>query len=328
MVPEPRYRIGMREGRDSVSEARRRFAATAADLPAGDYVSPGLDIVRPDDCFPHLTRGDPSGHPWPYLRREVPHAWYVDAREPLMGFVNRDEAAMLYNYARAFAGKRALEIGCWKGWSTCHLGLGGVLLDVIDPALAEPGFRGEVEAAIACCGLDATVRLHAGSSPDAIDALAADGEGWSLFFIDGDHEAPGPERDIEACLRHAAPNAAFLFHDLASPQVAEALRLMEARGFHVLVYQTMQIMGVAWRGDVRPVRHIPDPSVAWQLPHHLVGFPVSGVTFSSHQIGMRMALAERDRLLADKDAAIEALDERLRRAGLRNRLKRLFGLKA
>src|SRR5260370_6571574 len=32
-------------------------------LPSGDYVAPGLAVVRPDACFPHLTVGHPHGHP-------------------------------------------------------------------------------------------------------------------------------------------------------------------------------------------------------------------------------------------------------------------------
>ncbi|WP_204249752.1 hypothetical protein [Gemmata sp. SH-PL17] len=49
----------------------------------------------------------------------------MDRRAPHIGFVSRDEAAILYNTALRFRGRRALEIGCWLGWSTCHLALGG-----------------------------------------------------------------------------------------------------------------------------------------------------------------------------------------------------------
>lgn len=322
----------MGEGVEDRQSEGQRFAASAADLPEGDYVSPGLEIVMPDACFPHRIRGDPSAHPWPYLRREVPHGWHVDSRRPLMGFVNRDEAALLYNFARSFRGRRALEIGCWMGWSTCHLGFGGVRLDVLDPALADAEHRAEVEAAVACCGLEGSVRLHAGVSPAAVDAVAGDGEPWHLFFIDGDHEAPGPERDVEACLPHAAADCAFLFHDLASPQVAEGLRRLEAHGFSVMLYQTMQIMGVAWRGNASPMRHVPDPAVAWQLPHHLVGLPVSGVEFSSYPAGLRAAMAreigERHRRLAERDAEIEQLREAVSRASLRRRARRLLRLES
>ena len=304
-----------------------QFIVSAEALGEGDYVSPGLEVVRPDRCFPHMVRGNPAGHPWPYLRREVPHAWYVDERSPLMGFVNRDEAALLYNFAKAFAGRKALEIGCWRGWSTCHLGLGGVDLDVIDPALADGEVRGEIEAMLDCAGLAGRIRLHASASPEGVEALAARGAGpWSLFFIDGAHDAPAPERDVEACLPHAAPDAAFVFHDLTSPDVAEALRRLEARGFVVMLYQTMQMMGVAWRGRAVPVAHVPDPKVAWQLPHHLVGLPVSGVTFPGYDSGLRDRLDEQQRAIAERDWKIEWLTESVRRASLRSRLRRRLGL--
>jgi hypothetical protein len=234
---------------------------------------------------------------------------------------------LLYNIARTFAGRKALEIGCWRGWSTCHLGLGGVSLDVLDPALSEGEARSQIEAMLDCSGLSATVRLHPGASPQGVDSLAAAGAGpWSLFFIDGDHMAPAPERDVEACLPHAAPDAAFVFHDLTSPDVADALRGLEARGFVVMLYQTMQIMGVAWRGRAVPVHHVPDPRVLWQLPHHLVGLPVSGVEFAGFDAGLQRRLADQQRAIAERDAQIEWLTEALRRAGLRSRLRRRLGL--
>jgi predicted O-methyltransferase YrrM len=247
-----------------------------------------------------------------------------------MGFINRDEATVLHNIARSFAGWPALEIGCWRGWSTCHLALGGVVLDVIDPALRDAQHRGEVEAMLSCAGVDGRVRLHADESPDAVARVAGDeGRRWRLFFIDGDHEPIGPERDVEACLPYADPDAAFVFHDLASPHVAEALRHLEARGFHVLIYQTMQIMGIAWRGRVRPIEHVPDPAVPWQLPHHLVGFPVSGVELPGYPAGLRKKVAEQEARIAlltenpPLRAVMRGVADRLSR-----RAKRLFSGKA
>jgi len=310
------------------------FSITRDALPAGDYVAPGLDIVLPDRCFPNIVRGDVAAQPWKYMRREIPHNWYVDARDPLMGFVSRDEAAILYNTARVFAGHPALEIGCWRGWSTCHLGLGGVRLDVLDPVLEDVTRRGEIEVMLGCAGIADNVQLHAGRSPDAIAAIATQrGRKWSLFFIDGDHETPAPLFDAEACLEHAAEDAAFLFHDLASPDVASGLRALEQCGFHVMLFQTMQIMGIAWRGRVTPVHHIPDPEVPWQLPHHLVGLPVSGVRFEHGPSRLRTSLFAREQRIAAQDARIAELETNvgrlqhvLERSALRRRMKRLLGL--
>ena len=251
-------------------------------FPDKDYVSPGLSVIVPDAHFPRMRVGDRSSHPWKHLRREVPHFWYADDRFPLMGFMNRDEAAILHNLALQFVGRPALEIGGWLGWSTCHLALAGVKLDVIDPAHAEPDIRAIVDQSLAGCGVTANVNLIANRSPEAVHEIARkQGKIWNLFVIDGDHEEPAPERDVLACLPYAAPDCAFVFHDLASPAVAAGLRLLQREGFNVLIYQTAQIIGFAWRGQVMPVAHVPDPDVPWQLPHHLVGLPVSGVAFDA-----------------------------------------------
>jgi hypothetical protein len=239
----------------------------------GDYVSPGLRVVMPDACFPNLTRGDPARCAWPHLRREVPHAWYVDRRAPGIGFVSRDEAMVLYNTALRFRGRRALEVGCWLGWSTCHLALGGVSLDVLDPALGDPAIRASVEASLAAAGVRGLVNLVPAGSPEGVAALA-EGRRWSLMFVDADHEAPAPVRDAQACSAHAADDALILFHDLAAPAVGAALDWLRDQGWRTVVYQTMQVMGAAWRGGVAPVAHTPDPAVTWRLPPHLEGHPV------------------------------------------------------
>jgi glycosyltransferase involved in cell wall biosynthesis/predicted O-methyltransferase YrrM len=255
-----------------------------------DYISPGLRVVQPDDCFPHMRPGDPLHHPWKYLRRDVPHRWYADERFPLMGFINRDEAVLLHNLALQFAGRRALEIGSWMGWSTCHLAMAGVLLDVVDPAHEDPIIRASVEDSLRCCGIAERVNLAGGRSPESLAALK---QHWSLFFIDGDHEGRAPMRDTAAALSYATGDCAFVFHDLASPAVAEPLRFLQDKGFNVVVYQTAQIMALAWRGEVTPVAHVPDPNVAWQLPPHLVGLPVSGIDLQFHSRRDYASLSDR-----------------------------------
>jgi SAM-dependent methyltransferase len=227
----------------------------------------------PDACFPNMVRGDPKKGAWPYLRAEIPHAWYVDRRRPPVGFVSRDEAALLYNTALRFRGRRALEIGCWLGWSTCHLALAGVSLDVLDPALSDQGIRGSVEASLSAAGVRGRVNLVAAPSPDAVAALAG-GRKWALFFVDGSHDAPAPLRDAQACAAHAEDDALVLFHDLAAPAVGEALDWLREQGWRTVIYHTMQVMGAAWRGSVAPLTHTPDPAVEWKLPAHLRDHPI------------------------------------------------------
>jgi predicted O-linked N-acetylglucosamine transferase (SPINDLY family)/cephalosporin hydroxylase/glycosyltransferase involved in cell wall biosynthesis len=248
-------------------------------LPTGDYVSPELKIIQLDTCFPNLTVGDKNTSSWPYLRREIPHNWYVDQRQPMVGFLSRDEAHILYNTALQFSGKKALEIGCWLGWSACHLAIAGVKLDVIDPLLSRTEFYQSVQQSLTAAGVIQKVNLIPGYSPQKVEEVATTiQQKWSLIFIDGNHDAPGPLQDAIICEKLAAEDAIILFHDLASPDVAQGLAYFKQKGWKTLIYQTMQIMGVAWRGNVIPIQHQPDPKVNWQLPEHLQGYAVSNLS--------------------------------------------------
>ncbi len=240
-------------------------------LPKGDYASPGLRMIRLDSCFPNLAVGDPTKHDWPYLRSEIKHRWLCDRRMPTTGFLSRDEAILLYNLALPFAGKRALEIGCWMGWSACHLAAAGVLLDVVDPVLARPEFMQSVSDSLRRAPNIKKVNLVPGFSPNCISQVASGGK-WSFFFIDGNHDSPYPVYDAAVCAEYAENDALIVFHDLSSPEVAQGLGYLKERGWQTLIYNTMQIMGVAWRGNAVPVTHRPDPLVFWQMPRHLVSY--------------------------------------------------------
>ncbi len=247
-------------------------------LPVGDYVSHKLQFIKPDAAFPNMIVGNTNTCGWQYLRREIPHNWYVDKRHPYIGFLSRDEASILYNNALQFAGKRALEIGCWLGWSACHLALAGVELDVIDPVLENPDFYTSVSNSLQDAGVIDHVNLIPGYSPDKVHEIVQENQRkWSLIFIDGNHDAPYPLNDAITCEPYAEEDAMILFHDLSSPDVAEGLNYFRSKGWNTLIYQTMQIMGVAWRGNVQPITHIPDPNINWQLPSYLHSYQVSGL---------------------------------------------------
>ncbi|MEG3960067.1 glycosyltransferase [Microcoleus sp. herbarium2] len=251
-------------------------------LPAGDYVSPGLKVILPDAYFPNMIVGDTQTCSWPYLRREIKHNWYVDRRANSVGFLSRDEAHILYNTALQFKGKKALEIGCWLGWSACHLALAGVELDVVDPLLEREDIRQSVihsiQGALNASGVQTSVKLVPGYSPQRVEELANEfNRKWSLIFIDGEHENEGPLNDAIACEKLAEEDAIILFHDLAAPAVAQGLDYLKQRGWQTVVYQTMQIMGAAWRGNIEPVKHQPDPNISWQLPAHLHGYNISSL---------------------------------------------------
>ncbi|MCF8150639.1 MAG: class I SAM-dependent methyltransferase [Burkholderiaceae bacterium] len=254
-------------------ESRNVIEGLAADFHTYDYVSPGFEIVTPDHAFPNMVEGNRHRATTPYLRKEVPHKWYVDIREPASGFVSRDEALLLYNTARMFSGLPALEIGAWMGWSACHLALGGVRLDIVDPLLINPNIAASITSSLAAAGVMSRCTLHAGASPAAVEQLAeATGSRWNLIFIDGSHSGDDPLADARVVARHAADDALIIFHDLAFPDVARGLAFLKAQGWQTMVYLTMQLMAVAWRGKAAPLRHVPDPRVTWHVPPWLSEF--------------------------------------------------------
>jgi predicted O-methyltransferase YrrM len=241
-----------------------------------DYVSDNLSVPDLASHFPNMIAGDKTAATWPYLRKEISHAWYVDSRDPQIGFINRDEAAILYSNARLFSGKRGLEIGAWRGWSTCHLLVSGLAsLHVVEPLLKEAEWNREFAATIAGAGGADRVILVPGVSPEEVVRLGEAGARWSFAFIDGDHDGDAPRIDALTSARFLEPTAMALLHDLASPHVSAALRALDEAGWRTMIYQTAQIMGVAWRGEVAPVAHRPDPTQTWRLPDHLEGFAIA-----------------------------------------------------
>lgn len=300
VISRPMARLGEGFAREpepgrSIQPARRSNASTLpvnfmhplSTRPAArwDYVSPNFVRTMPDEAFPHMIIGDVEGCRWPWLRRDVPHNWYSDRRNAHVGFVSRDEAAILFNTALDFSGRRGLEIGCWMGWSAAHLLLGNVELDIIDPIFANSVHLKSIASSLRWIMDHGAPRskavLHAGFSPAKLREIrAAQPAKWAFAFIDGDHEGTAPLRDAEECEKHLDENALVLFHDLASPAVARGLDFFRDRGWHTRLYSTMQIMGVAWRGSAVPVEHQPDPRVAWTIPAHLGRHDVSNASFT------------------------------------------------
>ena len=182
-LAEQRYSLsaqaeGYRDLYEAMGKQRRATAGpdkssgvSQLKIPAGDYASPNLEVILPDQHFPNKIKENRDRSTWPYLRRDVMHNWYVDQRFPDVGFLYRDEAILLYNLAKLFSGKPALEIGCFMGWSACHLALAGVKLDVIDPLLERPLFRDSVVQSLGAAGVLDRCNLYAGFSPSAVEQI-------------------------------------------------------------------------------------------------------------------------------------------------------------
>ncbi len=244
---------------------------------AKDYVADNLEAPFLDHLFPNMIEADKSASTWPYFRKEIDHPFRVDRRDPTVGFINRDEASILYANARAFKGRGGIEIGAWRGWSTAYLIASGIApLHVIEPRLADPDWRREFEEMIGAAGGPASTILVPEKSPAAVVRLGESGARWSFAFIDGDHDGEAPTRDALSLAPYLETTAMVVFHDLVSPHVAAGLRALAAKGWTVMAYQTAQMMGVAWRGAIAPVAHKPDPAQPWRVPGHLAGIPISG----------------------------------------------------
>ena len=128
----------------------------------------------------------------------------------------------------------------------------------------------DVRASLAPIG---AARLWAGFSPNVVPAVrTVRSEPWSFAFIDGHHEGDAPRQDAEAVAPLMAEDALVMFHDLVSPHVAAGLDVFADAGWRVGLYNTMQIMGAAWRGAAAPVAHIADRDMPAPDQAHLRRF--------------------------------------------------------
>ena len=232
-----------------------------------DYVSPSFDRVDPSAAFPDIAQGNPRGLIIDGETMVDPHRWYYDKRQQT-GFLNCDEANLLYQLARQFAGKRALEIGCASGYSSWHLLKAGVNLVICDPLLQFEENRSAVLQSIK--EFSGHINFTGIPSPEGVREVGQAVGPWSFVFIDGNHDAPQPMIDAAIARHFCAADAMIIFHDAVLLPVFEAMVLLVAMGWKARVYHTSQIIGCCWRGDVAPVEHVPDPAiVARKMPGYL-----------------------------------------------------------
>ena len=222
---------------------------------------------------------DKSVSTWPWLRRDIDHAFRVDRRNPIVGFINRDEAAILFSNARLFAGRqghRDRRLARLVDRPSHRLGPRQRSMSsslCLRTRIGGPSLS-KWRAALAAKRRQSSFRKQARKPSNG---SADSGLRWSFAFIDGDHDGEAPSRDALACAPFLEETSMVLFHDLVSPHVAKGLRALEERGWNVMAYQTAQMLGVAWRGEVAPVAHKPDPTQSWRIPDHLKGIAISGV---------------------------------------------------
>lgn len=241
-----------------------------------DYVPTGVSAPNLLSLFPQALAENPWAVTWPYLRPAIPHIWRSDQRNDspyVTGNASVEEAACLYELARQFAGKRGIEIGTHYGWTAAHLLAAGLRLDCIDPELSRDLRKDQVSAALDLVESSGSYRLWGGFSPAILqDVRESQPDPWSFAFIDGSHDDTAPADDARGVLPFLAADAVVVFHDLTSPYVAAGLAVLREAGFSTRLFNTMQILGVAWRGDVTIFDHVPDQNIFPIFIPHLQDF--------------------------------------------------------
>ncbi|CAM5400959.1 hypothetical protein AFEL58S_02034 [Afipia felis] len=241
-----------------------------------DYIPPGMVDPNLISLFPFAEASDPSLVPWPYLRSEVPHIWRSDTRNDtgyITGNCSVEEAVCLYSLARQFRGKRGLEIGSHYGWTGAHLLAAGLNVDFIDPNFSKESRVKAVKSAFDSLPNPSTYRLWPGLSPQIVpEVRLAEPEPWSFAFIDGNHDGDAPETDARTVHQFLDDDAIVVFHDLTSPFVERGLDYFRKAGFSVRLFNTMQILGIAWRGNVEIPEHVADPNATPITQEHLLKY--------------------------------------------------------
>jgi len=169
------------------------------------------------------------------------------------GFATHDEAALLFEIASANRG-RWLDIGGYVGWTAAHMAEAGCKVTSIDPDYRRPDFRARAEENLASCG--AHVDLFAGTSDEF---FAKNGAVFAGVMIDGNHDAPYPERDA---INASRVTNLILFHDAYGQPIRDGIRWLVRDGWNQKPYWTPHLMVVCWTGSsFHPPEHTPDERI-------------------------------------------------------------------
>lgn len=163
----------------------------------------------------------------------------------LSGLITDELGEALHELAGEVPPEQAIvEIGSFKGKSTCYLAAGakageGAHVWAVDPwdtpgnvtgrfGFAEPSTREAFEAQVRAERLWTRVTPIQGFSVDI--AVAWDGPEVGLLYIDGDHSEAAVRGDWEAWRPHLAAGATVAFDDLDTPKNPGVRRALEAIG--------------------------------------------------------------------------------------------------
>lgn len=238
-------------------------AIRRAVLAPGDYVSPGLPLIKGDWDMSFIAPAPPER--LTPAQAAGPHTRYVDIRFPRMPIapVDRDECHILYAAALRMNGKRALKAAYSFGWIAYHLLMAGMQVDILDGYLLHPELRSAVTSTLPP-GSGERTRLVVGTLEEILPSLAeATPEPWSLAVLDLRRPGTGSETVLACAARMADDALLFVLglNDNASLPASGALQTLQGQGWRAGLFQTANGLGLAWRGAVAPPPHIPDPAL-------------------------------------------------------------------
>jgi predicted O-methyltransferase YrrM len=225
-----------------------------------------MDVPDIAQYFPHLQErvmphslGQPVLSDWADMPDDHELKLYKNC-----GFLNRDEAAILYQCAKQVKGVW-LDIGMHTGWTTLHMAHGGAAVVAIEPMFAHHYFAQRAKDNIIRSGCKGGVIVFDVTSRAYFEGIAGDGKMFDGVMIDGDHCWMNPLQDAVWSFKHLASTGVILLHDFIGGPVREATKYLMCEGMKCRVYcASSQLLAVCWRGDFTPPDYTPDPKIDWQ----------------------------------------------------------------
>lgn len=180
---------------------------------------------------------------------------------PACGFLTHDEAAILFNIAKAFP-KRWVDIGARLGWTAAHLAEAAEAVHAVEPELMNNAHFERLLENLQLAN-NRKINLHAVTS-EAFFSRPGPPVEIDAAMIDGCHDAPEPTFDAIRAIGAGA--RVLVWHDFQGKPVRDAVNWVVSNcNWRARVYWTPNLMAVAWRkgSGFVPPDHVRDPAIDW-----------------------------------------------------------------
>lgn len=242
-----------------------------------DYISPNftnpLDVRR---FMRHLhvrPMAHSCGHNVASDFADYPVDYPIFGLYKKCGMLTLDESNIIYEFAKQIPGGRFFDIGAHTGLSTMTLASAkDSTVFAIDPMFAvDPFFERFLENTQEFLNIT-TSSLRSDQVLDQAQQYL--NPGFDGAIIDGDHCEPFPRRDVVLVDEFLRRQGFIVLHDAWGEPVWSVAGRLKARGFQTRFYSTPHGLIAAWRGDLTPPDHTPDPRVDWNSKKRAQpGFP-------------------------------------------------------